>query len=106
MIEISSSKQSSFKKVDEPSLNLGALHDPLVSINPSRFGEFGWFRDFVSELSIRLSRVSLYLLRIATISDFPSASLTAYLSTCFQRIMTIWFWRGRGVLAQIFLRQV
>ena len=38
MIEISSSKQSSSEKVGEPSLDLGALRDPL-SINPGRFEE-------------------------------------------------------------------
>ena len=49
--------------------------------------------------------MSLYLLEIATISDFPSPPPTACLSTRFRRIVTILFRRRRGVLAHVFLRR-
>ncbi len=104
MTRTSSSKQSSSKRVGEPPLDLGTLCD-LLSISLGQSEEFAWSGDFVSKLSIRLSRVSLYLLGIAVISDFLSASLTVYLSILFQRIVTIWFWRRRGVLAQVFSRR-
>ncbi len=104
MIETSSFKWSFSEKVGELSLDLGALRDPL-SINPGRFGESRWSGDSVYELSIRSLRVFLYLLGIATISDFSSAPPTACLRTCFRTIVTIRFWCRRGVLAQVFPRQ-
>lgn len=93
--EISSSKQFSSRRPIELLLDLGALRN-LSSIGPGR--------DFGSELSIKSFRVSLYLWEITTISKFLSFSLTAYLTTCFLRIITILFWRERGVLAQVFLK--
>ncbi len=97
-----SSKRSSSERVGEPPLNLGALRDPL-SISPGRSGESGQSGDSVSELLIMSLRVSIYLLGITIISDFPSAPQIAYLSTLVQGIMTIRFWRGREVSAQIVL---
>ncbi len=105
MIRTFLSKRSSPKRVDKPPLNLGALRD-LLSISFGQFGKSGQSEDSISELLIRSSRVSLYLLGITTILDFPSASPNAYLSTLFWRIMTIRFWRERGVLAQVFPKQV
>ena len=81
-------KQFSFKKFDEPPLDLGAMRNPL-SIDLGQFVKSEQFRDSVSKSSIRSSRVSLYLLRIIAISDFLSAFLTAYSNTHFQRIETI-----------------
>ena len=105
MTGTSSSKQSFFERVGEPPLDLGALRDPL-SISPGSSGESGWSGNFISELSIRASRVSLYLLKLVAISDFSCALPIACLSTLFGRIVTIQFWRERGVSAQIFPRQV
>ena len=103
VIEISLSKQSFSKKVDKPTLDLGALHD-LLSINLSWFRKFGWFGDSIFELSIQSLRVFLYLFAIAVVSNYSSAPLTAYLNICFRRIIIIWFWCKRGVLAQILPR--
>ena len=104
MTGTSSSKPSSSERVGEPSLDLGALHKPL-SISPGWSREFGRSVYSVSKLSIMLSRVPLYLLGIAIISDFPPASLIVCLSILFWKIVTIWFWRGRRVSAQVFPRQ-
>ncbi len=82
MTEISLSKQSSLERVGEPFLNLDILRNPL-SISSSQSGESDQFEDFISELSIRLSKVSLYLLGIAAISEFFFISLTTYLNICF-----------------------
>ena len=48
----------------------------------------------------------LYLLKIVTISDFSSVPSNSYLSTRFQKIVTILFWYGKKILAQVFFRQV
>ena len=98
--KISSSKQSSSssERLGEAPLDLGKLH-VLLSISLSRSG------DFLSKLSIRSLKVFLYLLGIATISDFSSPPSTAYLSTCFRKIVTILFQRRRGVLAHVFPRR-
>ena len=78
----------------------------LLSIALGWFRDFNWSGDFVSELSIKSLRVSLHLLQIVQISDFPSASPTTYLNIHFQKIMTILFWCGREILAYIFYRRV
>ena len=101
MIKTSLFKQSSSKQVGKLVLDLNALRDSLL-INSGQFKESGQSKDFIFELSIRSSRMFLYLLRIAIILDFLFTPLTACLSTCFEKIITIWFWRGRGVLAQVF----
>ncbi len=105
MTGTSSSKRSSSERVGEPPLDLGALRNPL-SICLGRSGESGQSGNSVSELSIRSSRVSLYLVGIVAISDYPSAPPTTCLSTLFGRIMTIRFWRKRGVSTQVFPRRV
>ena len=46
--------------------------------------------------------MSLYLLEIAAILDYPFASPTAFLSTRFQKIVTILFCCQKGVLAHVF----
>lgn len=99
MTETLSSKQSFSKCVRKLTPDMGALRDPY-SIIPSQS------KDFVSELSIKSSRVSLYLLGIAKISNSASTSLTTSLSTCLQRIVIIRYWYKTGVSTHIFPRQV
>lgn len=98
------SKRFSSKRVSELPFELSVLHNPL-SISFGQCGAPSQSRNFVSKLSIKSSKVSLYLLKIAAISNFPFALLTACLSTHFQRIATIQFWPRKRILAQIFLRQ-
>ena len=100
----SSFKQSSSKRLGKAPLDLGALCVRL-GISPGQSGDSDGSKNSVSELSIRSSRVSLYLLGIAAISDFPSVFLTACLSKRFRRILTILFWCQRGVLAHVFSRR-
>lgn len=78
--EISLSKQFSLKKLEEPPSNLGTLCDPL-SISPSK--------NSGSNLSIKLFKVFLYLLKIAIISEFLFPRPTACLITHFLMIITI-----------------
>ena len=94
----SSSKQSPSEQSAELPSDMGALRD-LLSIGLARSG------DSRSELSIRSSRVFLYWLGIATISEFPTPPPTASLTTRFPRIETIRCWRGGGVSAQVFPRR-
>ena len=82
-----SSKQFSFKRVGESLLDLGALCDSL-SISSGQFEESSQSGDSISELSIKSSKVSLYLLGIAIISDFSSTSPNRLLEYFFQRIVT------------------
>ncbi len=105
MTEIFLSKWSSSKRVGKLPLNLSILCD-LLSINLGQSKEFGQSWDSLSKLSIRSSRVFLYWLGIAAISDFSFTFPNTCLGTCFQKIVTIRFWRERGVSAQVFLRQV
>ena len=93
----SSSKQSSssFKRLGEAPLNLGALYVPL-SIDPSQSRDSGWSSNSVSELSIRSSRVSLYLLGIAAISDFPSHSQPPAWILVSERLWQSYFDAKRG----------
>ena len=97
--KISLSKQPSFNNPIELLADLVILRDPS-SIGP------GQSEDSESELAIRSLKVSLYLLEIVKISDFPSAPPTAYLITRFLKIVIIQFWRKKRVLAKIFPRQV
>ena len=105
VIEISSSKQFFFKKVGKLFLDLEILCNPL-SINRGWFWESRWSENSIFEILIKSLRVFLYLLEIATILDFFSTFPIACLNTCFWKIMIIWFWYGRGLLAQVFSRQV
>ena len=84
MSETSLSKQFSSESLVRLPSDLAALCDHLL-IGPGRSG------DSASELLIRSSRVSLYLLGIATILEFPFVFLIAYLTTRFLRIVTIRF---------------
>ena len=70
------------ERVGKLSLDLGILRN-FLSISPSQSGKFVQSRDSISELSIKLLRVSLYLLGIAQISDFASIPPTTCLSICF-----------------------
>ena len=106
MIKTFSSKQSSSssKRLGEVPLDLGKLRIPL-SISSSQSRDSSWFENSVSELSIRSSRVFLYLLRIAAISDFPSTPSTACLSTYFQKMVILLFQCRKEVLAYVFPKQ-
>lgn len=95
--ETSSFKQFSLKKLFEPLLDLGILHN-FLSISPSR--------DSRSELLIRSFRVFLYLLEIATILEFPFLLPITYLTTQVLKIIIIRFWYGRKILGQVFPRQI
>lgn len=71
------SKQSYFKRSIKLLLNLNILYN-FLSVS------FGQTKVFVSKLSIRLSRIFLYLLVIITILDFFFACLTIYLNIYFK----------------------
>lgn len=72
--------------------NLGSvgrfLELGIILCSPLSIG-FVIFRGSISNLLIKSSRISLYLLGIAKISVFSSNPLTAYLKTRFLRITTI-----------------
>lgn len=102
------SKKSFSERVDKLLLDLNAVHGPL-SICSDRFGDFGqakksdqagksdkagksgqvgefsWSKYSLSELSIRLSNVLLYLLGIVASSDFPSDPLNHLIAYLFPK---------------------
>lgn len=82
------SKQFSSKKVSEPSLDLSVLPD-FLSISFGQSGKSDQSEKSVSKLSIRLSRMPLYLLRIIAISDFSFIPPIFCLSTVIRKIVTI-----------------
>lgn len=98
LFEISLFKQSSFKSLVELFSDLGVLRK-LLSINSIRS------KNSAFELSIKSSKVFLFLLKITTIFQFLFVSSTIYLTTCFLKIITIRFWGGKGVCAHVFPRQ-
>lgn len=98
LCQIFSSNQFQFERPIKLSFDLNALHK-LLSINLSQSG------DFISELSIRSLRVSLYPSGISAISTFFFTSPTACLITPFLRIVIVRFWCKKEVLAQVFSKQ-